>query len=233
MFKLKFDLNNNEVWLRSSDTNKHLNILSTPFLTPLDISTVFKQPVHYYLSHTRTLMYTTQTQGMDIREAITLGQTAVQSPLAPAEICSAPHPTVSPNISNRHRPAAPCPHHQSVPAAAPLINDDLCRRDRGLRDRGYRAGKGDRCWYFDHPCGATMPQCHTMAGRGSSSKGGGEGRGCAAGGGGGGGGERQWPSSSGAVAQGRTRHQLEMSHRQMSAGRLSITWSAPGRTSSN
>ncbi len=108
----------------------------------------------------------TQTQGTDIREAITLGRTAVQSPLAPAEICSAPHPTVSPNISNRHRPAAPCPHHQSVPAPAPLINDDLCRRDRGLRDRGYGAGEGDRCWCFDHPCGATMPQCHTMAGPG-------------------------------------------------------------------
>lgn len=39
--------------------------------------------------------------------------------------------------------------------------------------------------------------------------------------------------SSGAVARGRARHQLEMSHHLMSAGRLSITWSAPGRTSSN
>lgn len=32
---------------------------------------------------------------------------------------------------------------------------------------------------------------------------------------------------------GRAQHQLEMSHHLMSAGRLSITWSAPGRTSSN
>lgn len=80
-----------------------------------------------------------------------MGQTAVQSPLAPTEICSSPHPSVSPNISNRHRPAAPCPHHPSVPAPAPLINDDLCWRDRGLRDRGYRAGNRDRCWCFDHP----------------------------------------------------------------------------------
>ncbi|TNN89519.1 hypothetical protein EYF80_000122 [Liparis tanakae] len=54
----------------------------------------------------------------------------------PSEICSTPRPTVSPNISNHHRPAAPCPHHQSVPAPAPLINDDLCRRDRGLGDVG-------------------------------------------------------------------------------------------------
>lgn len=121
----------------------------------------------YILAWTLNLQHTHKhTQSMAIREAITLGQTAVQSPLAPAEICSAPHPIVSPNISNRHRPAAPCPHHQSALAPAPLINDDLCRRDRGLRDRGYRAGKGDRCWRSDHPCDVVMPQCHTMAGLG-------------------------------------------------------------------
>lgn len=190
----------------------------------------------YILAWTLNLQHTHKhTQSMAIREAITLGQTAVQSPLAPAEICSAPHPIVSPNISNRHRPAAPCPHHQSALAPAPLINDDLCRRDRGLRDRGYRAGKGDRCWRSDHPCDVVMPQCHTMAGLGlqfkrlrrnrvSSSR---EGRV------GGHGGGAMTFKFRGAVAQGRTWHQLEMSCCQMSAGRLSITWSAPGRTSSN
>lgn len=112
----------------------------------------------------------TQTQAMGIREAITLGQTAVQSPLAPAEICSAPHPTVSPNISSRHRPAAPCPHHQSVPAPGSLINDDPCRRERGLGDggggiRGQQKGTGAAVLTT-----RVVPQCHTTVGRGCSQR---------------------------------------------------------------
>lgn len=86
------------------------------------------------------------------RDTITLGRSAVRSPLASAEIRSTPHPNASPNISNCHGPAAPCPYHQSAPAPVPLINDDP-RWGRGIWGRR----KGDRCCRFDHLRGAAVP----------------------------------------------------------------------------
>lgn len=100
-----------------------------------------------------------------------------------------------------------------------------------MGDAGYEVKKGDRCWRSGHPCSATMQQRNSVVGYCCTCK---AGRGVS------------WGSPRGEGAEaagdlqvqgqwhgGRTQHQLEMSHHLMSAGRLSITWSAPGRTSSN
>lgn len=58
------------------------------------------QPLHTYtLLSVPSLVFTLSLidrQVMDVREAITLGQTADWFHLAPAENCSTPQPTVSP-----------------------------------------------------------------------------------------------------------------------------------------
>lgn len=89
-------------------------------------------------------------------ETIILGQTAVHPPLTPAEICSPPYPHITPNISNHHRPAAPCPRHQSVPALDPLINDDLHWRALGQEKRGKKGGTG-----ADVLTAHATPWCHS------------------------------------------------------------------------
>lgn len=149
----------------------------------------------------------------DIKQAL-FGQTAVHSPLTPAEICSAPYPHITPNIPHHHRQwCAHGSHHQSVPTPALLINDDLHQRALG-QEKGIGADVFITCM---------MPWCHsaTLWQIGAVVQ---EGKKLL---------EGVTFKFRGAAVQGSTRHQLEMPHCRMSAGRLSITWSAPGRTSSN
>lgn len=64
----------------------------------------------------------------------------------------------SPHISDDHRPAAPCPHHQSVPATASLINDDLRWRDKGwgTLDTRLKRGTGVAVWAT-----RAVPRCNS------------------------------------------------------------------------